>query len=53
MEKENDRADQAEDANDPKSAPVDGPGGDEAPGGLGSSSQGAPGEVDGGGTSGA
>ncbi|MDQ3916080.1 MAG: hypothetical protein M3323_12270 [Actinomycetota bacterium] len=41
-----------DDANDPSSAPVDGPGGAEEPGGLGSSSQGAPGEVEGGGTSG-
>ncbi len=42
----------ANDPNDPSSAPVDGPGGAEEPGGLGSSSQGAPGEVEGGGTSG-
>lgn len=52
MEKDNER-DQHEDANDPNSAPVDGPGGDEGPGGLGSTSQGSPGEVEGGGTSGA
>ncbi|HEV2755912.1 MAG TPA: hypothetical protein VG318_09080 [Actinomycetota bacterium] len=40
------------DANDPKEAPVDGPGGAEEPGGLGSTSQGSPGDVEGGGTSG-
>ena len=44
--------DEKDDADDPKSAPVDGPGGDEAPGGLGSTSQDSPGEVEGGGTSG-
>lgn len=58
MDKENehrveDEQGDANDANDPKTAPVDGPGGDEAPGGLGASSQGSPGEVEGGGTSGA
>ena len=46
-----------DDANDPKTAPVDGPGGAEEAGGLGSTSQGSPGEggdeVEGGGTSGA
>ena len=42
-----------DDANDPNAAPVDGPGGDEGPGGLGSTSQDTPGEVEGGGTSGA
>lgn len=41
------------DANDPNAAPVDGPGGDEGQGGLGSTSQDSPGEVEGGGTSGA
>jgi hypothetical protein len=41
-----------EDANDPKTAPVDGPGGGEDDGGLGASSQGSPGDVEGGGTSG-
>ncbi len=34
----------SEDANDPKQAPVDGPGGDEGEGGLGSTSQDSPGE---------
>lgn len=42
-----------QDANDPKEAPVDGPGGDEDAGGLGATSQGSPGDVEGGGTSGA
>jgi hypothetical protein len=41
------------DDNEPNEAPVDGPGGDEGPGGLGSTSQDSPGEVEGGGTSGA
>ncbi|HEX2293968.1 MAG TPA: hypothetical protein VHN37_01525 [Actinomycetota bacterium] len=41
------------DPNDPNEAPVDGPGGDEGPGGLGGTSQDTPGEVEGGGTSGA
>lgn len=45
--------DQAEDANDPNAAPVDGPGGDEGEGGLGAMSQDSPGEAEGGGTSGA
>lgn len=49
-EKRQDEGD--EDANDPKEAPVDGPGGDEGEGGLGATSQGSPGEVEGGGTSG-
>ena len=40
------------DGNDPKEAPVDGPGGDEGEGGLGSTSQDSPGEVEGGGASG-
>ncbi len=44
--------DRSEEANDPKQAPVDGPGGDEDEGGLGASSQGTPGEVEGGGASG-
>ncbi len=44
--------DQEDDANDPDAAPVDGPGGDEGPGGLGATSQDSPGEVEGGGTSG-
>ncbi len=39
------------DSNDPSTAPVDGPGGDEGEGGLGATSQDSPGEV-GGGTSG-
>ncbi|HEX2057184.1 MAG TPA: hypothetical protein VHI71_02345 [Actinomycetota bacterium] len=54
MDKENENGvqDEQDDPNDPKTAPVDGPGGDEAPGGLGASSQGSPGEVEGGGTSG-
>lgn len=39
-------------ANDPKTAPADGPGGDEDEGGLGASSQGSPGDVEGGGASG-
>jgi hypothetical protein len=51
QERSEERDDQ--DANDPKKAPVDGPGGDEGPGGLGDTSQGSPGEVEGGGTSGA
>jgi hypothetical protein len=54
-ERENPRTtddEQQDDAHDPKVAPVDGPGGDEGPGGLGGSSQGSPGEVEGGGTSG-
>lgn len=42
---------QPDDPNDPKTAPVDGPGGDEDEGGLGSTSQGSPGEAEGGGTS--
>ncbi|HEX2059018.1 MAG TPA: hypothetical protein VHI71_11705 [Actinomycetota bacterium] len=41
-----------DEANDPKKAPVDGPGGDEDEGGLGASSQGSPGDVEGGGASG-
>lgn len=53
MDKDNERDQSSDDANDPKSAPVDGPGGDEGPGGLGGTSQDAPGEVEGGGTSGA
>jgi hypothetical protein len=55
MADDKDRTDQTEDTdpNDPNEAPVDGPGGAEEPGGLGSSSQGSPGEVEGGGTSGA
>jgi len=49
---------ESDDANDPKTAPVDGPGGDEDEGGLGATSQGSPGESKGGeskggGTSGA
>lgn len=54
MERENEteRPEQDADAQDPKTAPVDGPGGDEAPGGLGSTSQDSPGEVEGGGASG-
>lgn len=48
-----DRTQEPDDANDPKTAPVDGPGGDEGEGGLGSTSQDSPGEVEGGGTSGA
>ncbi len=51
MEKERGE-DRQDDAKDPKTAPVDGPGGDEDEGGLGSSSQDSPGEVEGGGTSG-
>ncbi len=51
MERETERQDQ-QDENDPNAAPVDGPGGDEGPGGLGSTSQDSPGEVEGGGTSG-
>lgn len=42
----------SDESDDPKTAPVDGPGGDEEQGGLGSTSQGSPGEVEGGGTSG-
>jgi hypothetical protein len=42
-----------DESDDPKNAPVDGPGGAEEPGGMGSTSQGSPGEVEGGGTSGA
>ena len=50
----NEKRDQAsDDSNDPKTAPVDGPGGDEGEGGLGATSQDSPGEVEGGGTSGA
>lgn len=52
-EKDHQHAEDQEDENDPKTAPVDGPGGAEEPGGLGSTSQGSPGEADGGGTSGA
>ena len=51
-QREDPQQDQDE-ANDPNAAPVDGPGGDEGPGGLGSTSQDTPGEVEGGGTSGA
>jgi hypothetical protein len=39
---------ESDDANDPKTAPVDGPGGDEDEGGLGATSQGSPGEAEGG-----
>lgn len=53
MNEQEKRPDEQDDANDPKTAPVDGPGGDEGEGGLGSTSQGSPGEVEGGGTSGA
>lgn len=52
MEDEKHQPNDTEDANDPKAAPVDGPGGDEGEGGLGSTSQDSPGEVEGGGTSG-
>lgn len=51
-----DRANESQDKadpNDPKEAPVDGPGGDEDEGGLGATSQGSPGEAEGGGSSGA
>ena len=53
MEDEKDKTGGNNEANDPEKAPVDGPGGDEGPGGLGSTSQDSPGEVEGGGTSGA
>ncbi len=49
---EKEREGRQDDTKDPKTEPVDGPGGDEDEGGLGSSSQGSPGEVEGGGTSG-
>ena len=53
MDDERQEKDQSDDANDPKEAPVDGPGGNEGEGGLGATSQDSPGEVEGGGTSGA
>lgn len=53
MDNERDHQDHdQDDPNDPKTAPVDGPGGDEDEDGLGATSQGSPGEVEGGGTSG-
>lgn len=44
--------DERDDKSEPNEAPVDGPGGDEDEGGLGATSQGSPGEVEGGGASG-
>lgn len=52
MDEKRDPSKEANDSNDPNTAPVDGPGGDEGEGGLGATSQDAPGEVEGGGTSG-
>ncbi len=52
MERENPDAPGQDRPDEDDAAPVDGPGGDEGPGGLGATSQDSPGEVEGGGTSG-